>query len=195
MTGRLLQHARTTLRQAQKDTQDAFAVYTASIEAERRAWQAVAAEEDRRDGLVSVILRQKPQFGMLVKRSHLKHYQLTAHTYSQIPTRARNLSHQTANCHVTPSTSQDPIMLIVLGAPAPRTTARPCAPHTRGIPNDMNTLNRLLAPPLHRARIRVLVCQNEWQHIILRLNANMLAIGTMRFVYSACSLTCCYAQF
>ncbi|EIM90892.1 uncharacterized protein STEHIDRAFT_152583 [Stereum hirsutum FP-91666 SS1] len=59
---RLLQHARTTLRQAQKDTQDAFAVYTASIEAERRAWQAVAAEEDRRDGLVTVILRQKPQF-------------------------------------------------------------------------------------------------------------------------------------
>lgn len=61
--GRLLQHARATLRQAQKDTQDAFAVYTASIEAERRAWQAVAAEEDRRDGLVSVILRQRPQYG------------------------------------------------------------------------------------------------------------------------------------
>ncbi|KAI0044283.1 hypothetical protein FA95DRAFT_1608674 [Auriscalpium vulgare] len=54
----LLQNARGALRRAQKATQDSFAMYTASIEAERRAWQDVAAAEDRRDNLVSMVLRQ-----------------------------------------------------------------------------------------------------------------------------------------
>ncbi|THH17066.1 hypothetical protein EW146_g3677 [Bondarzewia mesenterica] len=55
---RLLANARSSLRRAQKETQDAFAAYIASMEAERRAWQEVATEEDRRDSLVSLVLRQ-----------------------------------------------------------------------------------------------------------------------------------------
>ncbi|KAI0059226.1 hypothetical protein BV25DRAFT_1809444 [Artomyces pyxidatus] len=54
----VLQNARNSLRRAQKATQESFAVYTASIEAERRAWQEVATAEDRRDNLVSMVLRQ-----------------------------------------------------------------------------------------------------------------------------------------
>ncbi|TFY83482.1 hypothetical protein EWM64_g523 [Hericium alpestre] len=55
---RLLHAARSDLRRAQKDTQDSFARYTASLEAERRAWQEVVAVEDRRDNIVSMVLRQ-----------------------------------------------------------------------------------------------------------------------------------------
>ncbi|KAA1467157.1 hypothetical protein DENSPDRAFT_877093 [Dentipellis sp. KUC8613] len=55
---RLLHAARIDLRRAQKETQDAFARYTASLEAERRAWQEVVAVEDRRDSIVSLVLRQ-----------------------------------------------------------------------------------------------------------------------------------------
>jgi hypothetical protein len=46
-----LQSARTALRRAQKATQESFAAYTASLEAERRVTHEVAALEDRRDHL------------------------------------------------------------------------------------------------------------------------------------------------
>ena len=46
-----LQSARTALRRAQKATQESFATYTASLEAERRVSHEVAALEDRRDHL------------------------------------------------------------------------------------------------------------------------------------------------
>ncbi|ETW82752.1 hypothetical protein HETIRDRAFT_316455 [Heterobasidion irregulare TC 32-1] len=47
----ILANARGALRRAQKSTHDAFNVYVAAMEAERRAWQDVATEEDRRDSL------------------------------------------------------------------------------------------------------------------------------------------------
>ncbi|KAH9973405.1 hypothetical protein BJV74DRAFT_798966 [Russula compacta] len=50
--------ARAALRRAQKATQESFAAYTASLEAERRVSQEVTALEDRRDHLLSLILRQ-----------------------------------------------------------------------------------------------------------------------------------------
>ncbi|KAI9454705.1 hypothetical protein F5148DRAFT_1151646 [Russula earlei] len=53
-----LQSVRATLRRAQKTTQESFAAYTASLEAERRVSQELAALEDRRDHLLSLILRQ-----------------------------------------------------------------------------------------------------------------------------------------
>ncbi|KAI0261097.1 hypothetical protein BC834DRAFT_845723 [Gloeopeniophorella convolvens] len=56
-----LQGARSALRRAQKATQDSFAAYTASLEAERRALQDVAVLEDRRDHIVSLVLRQHPR--------------------------------------------------------------------------------------------------------------------------------------
>ena len=46
-----LQSARTALRRAQKATQESFATYTASLEAERRVSHEVAALEDKRDHL------------------------------------------------------------------------------------------------------------------------------------------------
>ncbi|KAJ7594184.1 hypothetical protein C8J56DRAFT_429714 [Mycena floridula] len=51
-----LQHARTTLARTQKDTQDAFLRYTACLEAERQARQAVAAAEKRRDDVMTALL-------------------------------------------------------------------------------------------------------------------------------------------
>jgi len=58
-----LQSARSALRRAQKATQESFAAYTASLETERRVSQEVAALEDRRDHLLSLMLRQnqRPQ--------------------------------------------------------------------------------------------------------------------------------------
>ncbi|KAF8274663.1 hypothetical protein EI94DRAFT_1712821 [Lactarius quietus] len=58
-----LQSARTALRRAQKATQESFDAYTASLEAERRVSHEVAALEDRRDHLLSLLLRQnqRPQ--------------------------------------------------------------------------------------------------------------------------------------
>ncbi|KAH9015249.1 hypothetical protein EDB83DRAFT_2440008 [Lactarius deliciosus] len=58
-----LQSARTALRRAQKATQESFTAYTASLETERRVYHEVAALEDRRDHLLSLLLRQnqRPQ--------------------------------------------------------------------------------------------------------------------------------------
>ncbi|KAH9038130.1 hypothetical protein EDB84DRAFT_1101289 [Lactarius hengduanensis] len=58
-----LQSARTALRRAQKATQESFVAYTASLETERRVYHEVAALEDRRDHLLSLLLRQnqRPQ--------------------------------------------------------------------------------------------------------------------------------------
>jgi hypothetical protein len=53
-----LQSARTALRRAQKATQESFNAYTASLETERRVSHEVAALEDRRDHLLSLLLRQ-----------------------------------------------------------------------------------------------------------------------------------------
>lgn len=46
-----LQAARNALLRAQKDTQDAFMRYTACLDVERQARQAVAAAEKRRDDI------------------------------------------------------------------------------------------------------------------------------------------------
>jgi hypothetical protein len=58
-----LQSARSALRRAQKATEESFAAYTASLETERRVSQEVAGLEDRRDHLLSLMLRQnqRPQ--------------------------------------------------------------------------------------------------------------------------------------
>lgn len=50
-----LQNARAALRRAQKATQESFAAYTASLEAERRVSHDVTALEDRRDHLCNCI--------------------------------------------------------------------------------------------------------------------------------------------
>jgi len=53
-----LQAARNALARAQKDTQDAFMRYTACLDVERQARQAVTAAEKRRDNIMGVLLSQ-----------------------------------------------------------------------------------------------------------------------------------------
>ncbi|KAF8485734.1 hypothetical protein DFH94DRAFT_152826 [Russula ochroleuca] len=53
-----LQSARTALRRAQNATQESFKAYTASLETERQMSHEVAVLEDRRDHLLSLMLRQ-----------------------------------------------------------------------------------------------------------------------------------------
>ncbi|KAF9445040.1 hypothetical protein P691DRAFT_806222 [Macrolepiota fuliginosa MF-IS2] len=59
-----LQAARMSLLRAQKDTQDAFMRYTACLDVERQARQAVATAEKRRDDIMAVLLaRSQPPAG------------------------------------------------------------------------------------------------------------------------------------
>ncbi|EKM78425.1 hypothetical protein AGABI1DRAFT_107605 [Agaricus bisporus var. burnettii JB137-S8] len=61
-----LQAARMSLLRAQKDTQDSFMRYTACLDVERQARQAVTTAEKRRDDIMTVLLaRSQPQTGDL----------------------------------------------------------------------------------------------------------------------------------
>ncbi|KAJ8486817.1 hypothetical protein ONZ45_g14542 [Pleurotus djamor] len=56
-----LQAARASLSRAQKDTQDAFTRYTACLDVERQARQAVTSAEKRRDDIMATILIRTQQ--------------------------------------------------------------------------------------------------------------------------------------
>ena len=56
----MLQASRASLSRAQKDTQDAFLRYTACLDAERQARQAVVSAEKRRDDVMALLLSRNP---------------------------------------------------------------------------------------------------------------------------------------